>query len=339
MSEHPTSFSGLFPKKQEAAPVDCQTQGERMTKDKALDLALEALEDRSSLMKWQKAITAIKQARALDKKADNARELGLDYDPAGGTQVSKVWWDGEKLMAKPIPLEDVYLPAPAQEPDTYGYAKRLAEAIWKKHYKATAPQWEPLDGLMGVLTQIDNMTSGLTTPPAQEPWNPNDTAHRPGGLPQDFIKHEVESFDDWSEWVNPKPEQYFMKCCDCGLVHEMQFKVAKYAEGDECEFVEDADLQAVFRARRTTPPTAPVQEPVATVRTWHMNGDQHAELGDWEIGLFKLPDGEHTLYTTPPATQRQWVGLTTEDMATCINEPAWDLVLRKADQILKEKNT
>jgi hypothetical protein len=40
-----------------------------------------------------------------------------------------------------------------------------------------------------------------------------------------------------------------------------------------------------------------------------------------------------------PFAQRTWVGLTTEDMATCINEPAWDLVLRKAEQILKEKNT
>jgi len=37
--------------------------------------------------------------------------------------------------------------------------------------------------------------------------------------------------------------------------------------------------------------------------------------------------------------QRTWVGLTTEDMATCIAEPAWDLILRKADQILKDKNT
>jgi transcription elongation factor Elf1 len=81
-------------------------------------------------------------------------------------------------------------------------------------------------------------------------------------LPQEFIKHEVENEGDWSEWVNPYSEQYFMKCCDCGLVHEMQFNVAKYSEGDECEFVEDADLQAVFRARRATPPT-PVQEPVA----------------------------------------------------------------------------
>ena len=57
------------------------------------------------------------------------------------------------------------------QPDAYGYAKRLAEAIWKKHYQSTAPQWEPFDDLMGVLTQIDNMTAGLTTPPAaQRQW-------------------------------------------------------------------------------------------------------------------------------------------------------------------------
>ena len=90
----------------------------------ALDLALEALEhlQPTALNSFytigvrDKAITAIKQARALDKMAENARELGLDYEPAGGTQVSKVWWDGEKLMAEPIPLEDIYQPAPVQEP-------------------------------------------------------------------------------------------------------------------------------------------------------------------------------------------------------------------------------
>jgi hypothetical protein len=87
-----------------------------MTKDEALDLAMEALEYRALGVTSggkdldDRAITAIKQARALDKKADNARELGLDYEPADGTQVSKVWWDGEKLMAKPIPLVDFYQP-------------------------------------------------------------------------------------------------------------------------------------------------------------------------------------------------------------------------------------
>ena len=69
-----------------------------MTKDEALDLALEALEYihegannqrphtgiswRCVAVKAEPAITAIKQARALDKMADNARELGLDYEPA-----------------------------------------------------------------------------------------------------------------------------------------------------------------------------------------------------------------------------------------------------------------
>jgi hypothetical protein len=92
--------------------------------------------------------------------------------------------------------------------------------------------------------------------PMQEPWSPNDTANRIGGLPQDFIMHEVENEGDWSEWVNPNSEQYFIKCCDCGLVHEMQLKVAKYSDGDECEFVDDPDLQPMFRARRATPPAA-----------------------------------------------------------------------------------
>jgi hypothetical protein len=97
-----------------------------MTKDEALKLALEELENCADLLKVfeapidscvgatmlqaEAAITAIKQARALDKMAENARELGLDYEPADGTQVSKVWWDGEKLMAKPIPLVDFYQP-------------------------------------------------------------------------------------------------------------------------------------------------------------------------------------------------------------------------------------
>jgi hypothetical protein len=56
-------------------------------KDEALKLALEALEMCEA--PWTgtldhnltEAITAIKQALALDKKAENARELGLDYEP------------------------------------------------------------------------------------------------------------------------------------------------------------------------------------------------------------------------------------------------------------------
>ena len=56
-------------------------------KDEALKLALEALEFYYDMHEEEadaKAITAIKEAlanEALEKKAENARELGLNYEP------------------------------------------------------------------------------------------------------------------------------------------------------------------------------------------------------------------------------------------------------------------
>ena len=61
-----------------------------MTKDEALRLALDALEpipykdDWTVAKETNKAIIAIKEAlanEALEKMAENARELGLDYEP------------------------------------------------------------------------------------------------------------------------------------------------------------------------------------------------------------------------------------------------------------------
>ena len=76
-----------------------------MTKDEALKLALEALETPwnapyvngcdLALDKKVKAITAIKEAlanEALEKMAENARELGLDYEP----EQEPVAWIWEK---------------------------------------------------------------------------------------------------------------------------------------------------------------------------------------------------------------------------------------------------
>lgn len=31
----------------------------------------------------------------------------------------------------------------------------------------------------------------------------------------------------WSRWQFPTMKQYFMGCCDCGLVHELEFKIIK----------------------------------------------------------------------------------------------------------------
>ena len=71
---------------------------------------------------------------------------------------------------------------------------------------------------------------------------------------QPFITHNVEQPYDWSEWVCPDPKNYLMKCCDCGLVHEAEFGVVRYkseSEREDCDIVDDPNLQAVFRMRRS----------------------------------------------------------------------------------------
>jgi hypothetical protein len=47
---------------------------------------------------------------------------------------------------------------------TLRYAQSLATTIWEKHWKQDAPNWKPLDDVLGVLTQIDNMVAGMTRP-------------------------------------------------------------------------------------------------------------------------------------------------------------------------------
>lgn len=90
-----------------------------MTKDEALKLALDALE--TSMYPQQKqlqAITAIKESlanEALEKMAENARELGLDYEPA---QEPVAW----KLV--PRDATDEMLKA-MDECSTEGYDERL----------------------------------------------------------------------------------------------------------------------------------------------------------------------------------------------------------------------
>jgi hypothetical protein len=69
-----------------------------------------------------------------------------------------------------VEITGAELAKPEQESEAYRYAKRLAEFIWAKHYKEESPDWTPLPDVLGVLTQIDNMTCGLElAKPEQEP--------------------------------------------------------------------------------------------------------------------------------------------------------------------------
>ena len=60
--------------------------------------------------------------------------------------------------------------AQLEQESAYGYALRLATAIWEKHYKDESPHWEVNDSLLGVLTQIDNMTTGLAKAQPEREW-------------------------------------------------------------------------------------------------------------------------------------------------------------------------
>ena len=41
-------------------------------------------------------------------------------------------------------------------------------------------------------------------------------------MPKRF-KAIVAKRGGWSDWQHPDMKGYLLKCCDCGLVHEMQF--------------------------------------------------------------------------------------------------------------------
>ena len=101
-------------------------------KEEALKLALEALEryqvKRQDFDRFADEITAIKQALALDKKAENARELGLDYEPAPTS--------ADYAMGYAEGFNDGCKPAPAP-----GYCKQCKQYSIEEPLPAAQPTW------------------------------------------------------------------------------------------------------------------------------------------------------------------------------------------------------
>jgi hypothetical protein len=63
--------------------------------------------------------------------------------------------------------------------------------------------------------------------------------------------------DGWCEWTRPAPG-YQMQCCDCGLVHEVQFQIVTDVQrkpdgGIDAQPVDDPNLSIFFRMRRVEP--------------------------------------------------------------------------------------
>ncbi len=113
---------------------------------------------------------------------------------------------------------------------------------------------------------------------------------------------------------------------------------ANDAEGDKCNCGADKTNQQIDKAITAIKQAleAPVQEPVAWL--CHPFGDDDVEYGPYEQCENCIP-----LYTTPPA-QRQWVGLTDEDVDNFL-KATWgrgvtaEDFIRAIEDKLKEKNT
>jgi hypothetical protein len=148
--------------------------------DKLLKRAIDYIEnvpdDRDSVGHIDRyALLAALKERLADPMRDVQR-LGqeIEQEPVGMVKdlFTSTAWERLDLRGS----TKVYLDIPPQRTEqdhTYGYASRLAVAIWQKHYMKDAPKWKPLDTTEGVLTQIDNMTCGLVkekpAQPEQEP--------------------------------------------------------------------------------------------------------------------------------------------------------------------------
>lgn len=70
------------------------------------------------------------------------------------------------------------------------------------------------------------------------------------------FKTEMDEGKGWCRWVPPMMKGYRMGCCDCGLVHDMEFRVVKvnkmlsdgtWEHGDP---LDQTKYRVMFRAKR-----------------------------------------------------------------------------------------
>ena len=57
--------------------------------------------------------------------------------------------------------------------------------------------------------------------------------------------------DGWTEWIYPAMDGYKMRCCDCALVHVLEFAVDD--DGEHVRFRVRRDNRATAACRRRPP--------------------------------------------------------------------------------------
>ena len=98
---------------------------------------------------------------------------------------------------------------------------------------------------------------------------------------------EAVTEDGWCDWVCPKPQGYLMQCCDCELIHEVDFRVVQYEPrpSEVYEVVDDPNLQAQMRLKRRDD-ISPKQP-----RQWQGLTDEeieHIADSEWEEAFVRM---------------------------------------------------
>lgn len=78
------------------------------------------------------------------------------------------------------------------------------------------------------------------------------------------LKTMVEREDGWCDEVTPVMKGYRMACCDCGLVHDMQFRAVRVKKFNDDgawigDWLDPNKYRIAFRARRNNRSTAQVR--------------------------------------------------------------------------------
>ena len=94
---------------------------------------------------------------------------------------------------------------------------------------------------------------------------------------------EIKALEDgWSDWEFPEMNGYRLGCCDCGLVHDVDFKVVQAValptNEFACEEIKDETLRILMRAKRNNRSTA-------QIRRYQMNDTKRLEYLLDKVGM------------------------------------------------------
>lgn len=75
-----------------------------------------------------------------------------------------------------------------------------------------------------------------------------------------YTKHTAGE-DGWSDSVNPIKRGYKLACCDCGLVHDVDFDVVRFESdtGPEHKVIDDKRIGVMFKVRRNNRATGQIR--------------------------------------------------------------------------------